>query len=430
MPRIPVNMPKMSMTMEFGTVVEWLVEVGGQVKNGDAIAVVTTDKVDMEVEATLDGVLLEVLAQPGDEVPVGQPIAYVDSEAEDLLGDLFATPPAEAPAGAPAGSDAPPASEPAAPAAEPAPAEAAAGSTDAPDRPRVVPLGRRLAAEAGLDLRGIEPSGPGRTIRARDVREAIAARDAAGEPAPAAAPSAAPVPTPDAAPPVAAAEPGSLLGDAKTRRMRIATAKVMDASAVIPQFTAYRVLDLTRLAKARKASLKGISWTSILVRAYAMVLREYPQLNGYWAGQGVSHNPQVGVSLAVDTPTGLLAPVLADPDRVALRELDRRIRELADQVKAGRLDPTLFAGGTGTVSNLGGMGVDRFNALLTPPQTTALSLGAVVVRPVFGRDAEVVAQTCCEVGLTIDHRSADGADAARALQTLQDYLDDPFLLLA
>lgn len=409
-------MPKMSMTMEFGTLVEWLVDVGGQVRNGDAIAVVTTDKVDMEVESVVDGTLEEVLAEPGDEVPVGQPIAYLMSEAEDLLGDLFA--------GAPEPEVA------AAPAAEAAPAVAAAAPVavagDSPERPRVVPLARRLAAEAGIDLHEVTPSGPGLTIRARDVRDAIAARQAAPA-APAAAPAAAAAPVQSAPAPT---EPGALLGDAKTRRMRIATAKVMDATAVIPQFTAYRVLDLSRLAKARKASLQGVSWTSILVRAYAMVLREYPQLNGFWTSQGVQGNAHVGVSLAVDTPTGLLAPVLADPDKVTLRELDRQVRELAVAARNGQIISAQLSGGTGTVSNLGGMGVDRFNALLTPPQSTALSLGAVATRPVFSEDGGVAPQVCCEVGLTIDHRTADGADAARALQTMQEFLEDPFLLLA
>jgi pyruvate dehydrogenase E2 component (dihydrolipoamide acetyltransferase) len=223
---------------------------------------------------------------------------------------------------------------------------------------------------------------------------------------------------------------GELLGDPGVRRLRVATANVMVASAAIPQFTVFRALDLGRLARAREVSLKGISWTSILVRAYALVLREFPQLNGYWVGQGVQANASVGVALAVDTPRGLLAPVLADPDRMTLRELDRRVREVADAIKRGDTDPNLFSGGTGTVSNLGGMGVDRFNALLTPPQATALSLGAVGRRPTVDADGELAVQVACEAGLTVDHRVADGADAARALDAMQTYLADPVLLLA
>ena len=412
MPRIPLNMPKMSMTMEFGTVVEWLVDVGAQVRDGDAVVVVTTDKVDMEVETTVNGVLVEILARPEDQVPVGQPIGYIESEADDLLGDLFAAAPEAAepePAGeAPATEVAPPVREPAG------------------ERPRVVPLARRLAAEAGIDLSQVTPSGPGRTIRARDVREFAAGRTAASA-APATPAAPAFVPTAPVAP---AGEPGALLGDAKSRRIRIVTAKVMEATAVIPQFTAYRVLDLSSLARARKAALRGVSWTSILVRAYAMVLRQYPQLNGFWTGEGVRPNQQVGVSIAIDTPSGLIAPVLADPDLITLRQLDEQLRSLIAAAKAGQVSADQLTGGTGTVSNLGGMGVDRFNALLTPPQATAFSLGAVAIRPIFAEDGGVVPQVCCEVGLTIDHRTADGADAARALQTMQEFLQDPFLLLA
>lgn len=417
MPRVPLNMPKMSMTMEFGTVVEWLAEVGGTVKNGDAIVVVTTDKVDMEVEATFDGVLEEIVAPEGAQIPVGQPMAYLQTEAEDLLGDLF-----DAPA-------APPTEAPAVPAA-PGPGVEAASPADGSADVRAVPLARRIAAEAHIDLRQVAPTGPARTIRARDVREAI---ERAQQPADAPSVPAVPAPVTRVAPvataPVVPAG-GALLGDDRTRRIRVATANVMAASAAVPQFTVFRALDLGRLARAREVSLKGVSWTSILVRAYALVLREFPQLNGFWVGNGVQANQAVGVALAVDTPRGLLAPVLADPDRVTLRELDRRIREIAEAIKRGETDPALFSGGTGTVSNLGGMGIDRFNALLTPPQATALSLGAVGRRPVVDADGELAVQMACEAGLTVDHRVADGADAARALDAMQAFLADPVLLLA
>lgn len=417
MPRVPLNMPKMSMTMEFGTVVEWLVAVGEPVRNGDAIVVVTTDKVDMEVEATFDGVLEEILAGEGDQLPVGQPMAYLQTETADLLGDLFAAPPS-----APAGSSSAP-EEAQAPAASPAVGTADGAATPSDATVRAVPLARRIAAEAGLDLRAVAATGPARTIRARDVREAIAERDRRPRPV-----AAAPLPAAMAAP--VAPVTGELLGDPGVRRLRVATANVMVASALVPQFTVYRALDLGRMARAREVSLKGVSWTSILVRAYALVLREFPQLNGYWAGQGVQANATVGVALAVDTPRGLLAPVLADPDRMTLRELDQTVRRVAEAIKRGDTDPNLFSGGTGTVSNLGGMGVDRFNALLTPPQATALSLGSVGRRPVVDATGELAVQIACEAGLTVDHRVADGADAARALDAMQVFLADPVLLLA
>ena len=304
MPRVPLNMPKMSMTMEFGTIVEWLVGPGDKISNGDAVVVVTTDKVDMEVEATFDGVMEEIVAGEGAQLPVGEPMAYLQTETADLLGDLFAAPPqAEANREPASAEPAPRQVEPATPTSDVSP------HVTSVEPIRAVPLARRIAAEAGVDLRTVTGTGPSRTIRARDVREAITRRDRAAKAAPAPArvtPAAAATPAVPAAP--VPTQTGELLGDDKIRRMRVATANVMNASAMIPQFTVFRALDLARLARARETSLKGVSWTSILVRAYALVLREMPQLNGYWVGTGVQGNERVGISLAVDTPQGLLAP--------------------------------------------------------------------------------------------------------------------------
>lgn len=420
MPRLPILMPKMSMTMEEGTVVEWHIDVGASIKSGDVIAIVTTDKVDMDVEATATGTLVEIVAGPDTVVPVGVPICWVDSEADDLLGDLFASPAQPAQSTPPAGQ-----------AAAATPLADQAVSPDATgERVRAVPLARRLAADAGLDLSTIAATGPHRTVRARDVREALAAHQAQPVASQEAAPRRASSPAPGIAAPSVQADAGELLGDGKERRIRVATAKAMVPSAAIPQFTCYRVIDLTEMARARKASLKGVSWTSVLLRAYALVLRQYPNLNGYWADQGVKGNSEIGISLAVDTPTGLLAPVVPNPDRSTLKLLDAQVKSLAETVKSGKIDPNLFAGGTGTLSNLGGMGVDRFNSILTPPQATALSVGTVGLKPFFDEDGSVIGRMACEVGLTIDHRAADGADAARALQTLQDFLHDPIALLA
>ena len=471
MPRVPLLMPKMSMTMEFGTVEEWLVEVGGPVTDGDAVVVVTTDKVDMDVESTCDGTLVEVLAQPGEQVPVGQPIAWIETEKDDLLGDLFApAPAAEEPSSDPGASPSHPDPSTRHPGLAPgSPGEggqaaeipASAGMTgqasgtgeagSAGEEPsggavRAVPLARKLAAAAGINLASLIPSGPHRTIRARDVRAAIEARESGGpgaiggvstsstgggavSTAPVAPAPAAPAAPAPAAPVAPASGSGELLGDAKSRRLRIATARVLESSALIPQFTVWRALDLSRLAVARKASLSGVSWNTLLLRAYALMLREYPSLNGSWGGDGVRTNPHIGVALAIDTPAGLLAPVLRDPHNLGIRALDAAIKELAAAVKAGKADPSTMGGGTGTVSNLGSFGVQRFNALLTPPQATALSLGTVEVRPVFDGDGSIRPRTSCEAGLTVDHRVADGADAARAFATMQDILADPFLLL-
>lgn len=450
MAEIPLTMPKMSMTMEEGTITEWQVAEGDEIAKGDVVAVVMTDKVDMEVESPAAGVVAKLLHAEGDVVAVGDHIALVTSEEEDLLGDLFAgggggatveenpgttdTSAEAARTTGMTGSDGTDGSD------EPADTVAPASAPEGP-MPPTVPLARKLAKDHGLDLRTLTATGPHGTVRVKDVKEAIAATDpqrvfdqkapsASSAPAPSAAPASAAGGSSAAAlaAPVVDAAPEELLGSARDRRTRQLTARAMATTPLIPQFTAFRTMDLSTAARARTGVLKGISWTTLLVRAYALLLRGTPQLNGSWAGDGVKRNPSVDVVLAVDTPGGLLVPVLPEPDLQGVRALDAQIREIGASAKAGTVDPSLFGPATGTVSNLGGMGVDRFNALITPPQATALSIGTVGFAPVVERDGTVTGRMSCELGLSIDHRVADGADAARALQEIQELLDDPLRL--
>ncbi|ATG50216.1 hypothetical protein CFK38_00780 [Brachybacterium vulturis] len=444
MAEIPLTMPKMSMTMDEGTITEWQVAEGDEIAKGDVVAVVMTDKVDMEVESPAAGVVAKLLHAEGDVVAVGDHIALVTSEEEDLLGDLFAGDGGDAGAAA---EGSPGTTDTSAQAArttgttgsggsdEPAETVAPASGPEGP-MPPTVPLARKLAKDHGLDLRALTPTGPHGTVRVKDVKEAIAATDAqrvSDQKAPS-APSAAPASTADEstaaalAAPVVDAAPEELLGSARDRRTRQLTARAMATTPLIPQFTAFRTMDLSTAARARTGVLKGISWTTLLVRAYALLLRATPQLNGSWAGDGVKRNPSVDVVLAVDTPGGLLVPVVREPDLQSVRALDAQIREIGASAKAGTVDPSLFGPATGTVSNLGGMGVDRFNALITPPQATALSIGTVGFAPVVEQDGTVTGRMSCELGLSIDHRVADGADAARALQEIQELLDDPLRL--
>lgn len=448
MAEIPLTMPKMSMTMEEGTLTEWSVAEGDTVAKGDVVAIVMTDKVDMEVESAAAGTVVKLLVGEGDVVPVGEPIAMVSSEEEELLGNLFAPSgddasaspdnadaqadeaEAEAAVGDEPGSDANLGTEPSATAAGSSP------TTDAtPDGPMppTVPLARKLAKDAGLDLRAVTATGPHGTVRVKDVKEALADTAASyaetSDDATRASNASAPAISSGAvAATVVAAGAEELLGDVRSRRTRQLTAQAMEPTTTIPQFTAYRTMDLSASARARTGVLRGVSWTTLIVRAYSIVLRQNEQLNGFWARTGVKRNDHVGVTLAVDTPGGLMIPVLRDPDQLALRDLDGQIRGIAADAKDGKVDPSLFSGGTGTVSNLGSLGIDRFNALITPPQATALSVGSVGYRPVIDADGTVSAQTFCELGLSLDHRIADGADAARALQSLQDLLADPLQL--
>ncbi|HST72663.1 MAG TPA: dihydrolipoamide acetyltransferase family protein [Kocuria rosea] len=454
MARKAVTMPKMSMTMEEGTMAQWFKQPGDTVTAGEPICEVETDKVEMEVEAPFSGVLEEIVAQPEDVVPVGEPLCWVSTEAEDLLGDLFdapAAPEAAEPVGGPpvpsaaearGGVSVPVAVESpgAVPDLAPAAPQAAGGSGWKGAWPVAVPAARRLAAESRVDLASVRPTGPWNTVRVQDVEAVAGARSRAAAPvatptrqpvattvpattaAPASATTAAPAPSPRAGAPrteeVSKAE-------IRRRRLRKQTAKVMTASAQVPQFTVYADLDLTDLEKVRRTVLKGAGWTAILLKAQAVALRTHHSLNAYWTEEGLAPNADVGIALAVDTDNGLLAPVLKNPDIVPLLELDRQIRAAAADARRGSLKLEQLSGGTAVLSNLGGFGISSFNALLTPPQATALSLGSIERRIVVGEDGTFGARLLCTVGLTADHRSADGADAARFIATLRTVLADP-----
>lgn len=406
MPELPLTMPKMSMTMEEGTMVSWLKSEGDSIKSGEPVCEVATDKVDMEVESPFDGILARITAFPDDVVKVGDPIAYVTTDADDLLGGLFDEPmPANAADGSHGGVEA---------------VNSVAGGSQAEAVPDsggnewvpAVPLARAIAKQRGIDLHAVVPSGRWGSVRVSDVEAADRGSSAESHGA-----SFVPSVTVDAA-------------EGRRRRTRLLVARVMSASAAVPQFTAYRELDLVSLSQVRKSTLAGASWTTILVKAQAMALRRHPPLNGFWADGGVEPSEQIGVALAIDSPSGLLAPVLRNPDHVTLSELGDEIRSIIEAARIGAIRAEQLQGGSTVFSNLGGMGVDSFNALLTPPHATALSAGAIRERVVVRDDGAFGPRLTCTVGLTLDHRVADGADAARFLATLAEIIADPTSLIS
>lgn len=421
---LPLTMPKMSMTMEEGTMVAWLKSEGDAVKSGEPVCEVATDKVDMEVESPFDGILARITAQIDDVVKVGDPIGYITTDADDLLGGLFDEP------GAPTSSDGAGAAGSGAPAGGATESSAITGSDSVgSDWPAAVPLARALAAEQGLDLKAISPSGPWGSIRVSDV----VAPGASAPTVPAPTVPAAPVTLESALAPGPAAITSPPAGDpaeSRRRRTRLQVAKVMTASAAVPQFTAYVDLDLETLSQVRKTDLGGASWTAILVKAQAIALRLHPNLNGVWSDGGVVLGDDIGVALAVDSPSGLMAPVLRNPDTMGLAELTEEIGRLVEDVRTGSIAMEQLSGGTTVFSNLGGFGVDSFNALLTPPHATALSAGAVRKKVVVLDSGAFGPRLTCTVGITVDHRVADGADAARFLATLKETVADSEKLLS
>jgi pyruvate dehydrogenase E2 component (dihydrolipoyllysine-residue acetyltransferase) len=406
MARLAIRMPKMSMTMTEGEVAQWQVSVGDQVEVGDVVCEVMTDKVDMEVESTVAGTLVEIVHDSG-LVEVGEPIGWVEGEDDGGgFGDLLGAPePEPEPTSV--------AEEPAAPTASPAEPTPAADTRQGPVP--AVPRARGLAREQGIDLNRVAPSGPDGLVTVPDVE--AAARAAAPAP-PVAAPAPAPVAAPAAAP--SSPRPAAPASGSADRRaaVRGIVARTMEPSALIPQFTVWRELHLD----AADAGRQGVSWTTVLLQAYAAALRGVPELLSRWEdGRPVDSGPPA-IALAVATDRGLLVPVFAEPDRTPPADLDAEIREVVAAAQQGKVGPRYLGIANGSLSNLGGLGVDRFQALLTPPQASVLSLGAIARRPVAVPGGLGTALTV-HGGLTVDHRVADGAHAARLLADVAAALD-------
>lgn len=414
MAEMPLTMPKMSMTMEEGIMVAWFKGAGDAVAAGEPVCEVTTDKVEMEVESPVDGTLSRIVASPEDVIKVGDPIAFINTEAEDLFGDLLGgQPEPTASLEATDGGAVPENAE--APAAQPAQDSAPASVS----RPTAVPLARRLAEQDHLDLATVKGTGPWGAVRVQDIEQLSANSVHPKQVQPT-------TPARTAQEVVPASQTATVTGvDQGWLRMRTQVAKVMSASAIIPQFTAYADVDLSRLAKVRKTLLGGASWTTILIKAQALALRTHHHLNDYWEDSNVVRNPHIGIGLAVDSERGLLAPVLHNPDLVPLLELNEQVRSTAQAVREGKTSLAALSGGTAVFSNLGSYGVDSFNALLTPRQSTAISCGTVGPKVMATGEDTFGVRTGCTVGLTVDHRIADGADAARYLNTLREILSDP-----
>jgi pyruvate dehydrogenase E2 component (dihydrolipoamide acetyltransferase) len=426
MARIPIIMPKMSMTMTEGEVATWFVKVGDQVNEGDVVAEVMTDKVDMEVESTHSGTLVEITVEEG-MVAVGDPIGYLEGEESgfgDLLGGGNESPAqdhAPEPAAGQAGdTDAMPdvggdvpADPPVPGRDEPQPKSKDAAQTEQQQQIAVVPRARGLARERGLDLAQIAGTGPEGLITVADV-EAMSGSPAQAPAAPSTAepstPSATRAPAPTADPATASATKRKPTRD-RASLIRAAVARKMVESASVPQFTVWRDIVLDD-ANGRR---QGLSWTTVLLRAYAAAMRDVPELLCRWDNDTATPSGPPSVALAVATPGGLMVPVFSEPDTAAPRELDAEIKSVVAAVQQGRLDPAYLGVANGSLSNLGGLGVDRFQALVTPPQASVLALGSIKRRPTAVPGGVGIALTVT-AGVTIDHRVADGAHAATLLE--------------
>jgi pyruvate dehydrogenase E2 component (dihydrolipoamide acetyltransferase) len=389
-----VRLPALSATMEEATLLSWKVAPGDAVSQGAPLAEVATDKVDMDLDSPFDGTIHELLVEPGAVVALGDAVATIETEAEDLLGGLDLAP--ETPA---TGTASEPEEKPT-PMAEP---EASPAQTTG-----IIPAAppaRKLARELGVDLAAIAPTGRRGQVTTSDVRRHTEAA----------------TPRPETTtPPVTTTPPPVTMDDPKRLSVRRATTQVMGRSNDVPQFTLWRTLVLDTAATVRG----GVSWTTVLARGLVAALARHPEVNARWDDATESLVPFDGmaVGLAVDRPGVGLVVVTVDLPEDA-ETADQAIRSAADRARTGKLTPPDLAQASITLSNLGGLGVDRFNALLFPPQPLILSAGSIRMRPIATGDGALKAALTCEVGLTVDHRVADGADAARFLATFADLVE-------
>ena len=433
----PILMPALSPTMTEGNLARWLKKEGETVKSGEVIAEIETDKATMEVEAVDEGVLAKILVPAGTEgVKVNTPIALLLGEGEDA--SALEAPPATAPAAAAAPARGNGEAKPTAPApAPPAPAPAvAAGAQEG--RIFASPLARRMAAQAGLDLRTIKGTGPGGRIVKADIEAALAApRPVAAPPAaPAVAPAPAPVaPVPAPTPAPVSPPPGTAFDEIPLSNMRKTIARrLAEAKATIPHFYLTidvgldALLDLRAKLNARPKVDYKLSVNDFIIKAVALALKKVPDCNASFAGDKILRWRDVDVAVAVAIEGGLITPVVRKADQKTLSVISAEMKDLAARARAGKLKPEEFQGGGFTISNLGMYGIREFAAIINPPQACILAVGAGEKRPVVEGEA-IVARTLMTVTLSTDHRVVDGALGAEFLQAFKGLIEDPMGLL-
>ncbi len=430
-----VVMPRLSDTMEEGTILRWLKHDGEHVHRGEELVEIETDKAAMTYESDSDGVL-QTIAHEGDTLQVGEPIAQIGEASSDESAAANTADRPDGPSVSQPGSSEPPAQQ----------------STDARDRRiKASPLARRIAHERDLDLGSLTGSGPGGRIVKADVEAPTAPSKPATEsrtrdipPTPAATPGDI-LPAPTAAPAAPAApaeETSSAKGETHTvelsRTQRTIARRMAESKATIPDFTLTADIDMERCVDLR-AELKRLSHTDaptyndMIVKACALALREHPRANGsYRDGRFELHSRvNVGVAVAVssDDPTGgaLVVPIVLDADTKALGEITRETRALAERVRDGTIAPPELSGGTFTVSNLGMYGIASFTAIVNPPQAAILAVGAVQPRAVAHKK-KIVSRHIMSVTLACDHRILYGADAALFLSRIRELLEEPVAL--
>jgi pyruvate dehydrogenase E2 component (dihydrolipoamide acetyltransferase) len=409
-----VLMIALSPTMETGTIARWRKKEGEQVRSGDVICEVETDKATMDYESSGEGTLLKIVLAEGGEAKVGDLIAVLGTPGEDisgLLGKAHAQPPAAA-------QEKPAAQAPAAAPQKPsARAPEAAAAPPQSDRPRSSPFARRLADEKGIDIRSVPGSGPGGRVVMRDVLDIRPSQAAAAGPA---------------------LEPGP--GDelVPLSGMRRAIAQRLSESMFsAPHFyltVTVQADDLVDFrARLNEGREKKVSFNAILMALAGRALARHPRVNSSWSAQGILRRASADIGLAVALPDGLITPVVRGCAAKGILAIDEELSDLVERARGGKLRPPEYEGATFTISNLGSLGIDEFTAIINPPGSAILAVGAVRREPVIVERPDgdhVAARRRMTMTLSCDHRVIDGAVGAAFLRDLADSLENPALGLA
>jgi len=426
-----VMMPKLSPTMEEGQLSRWLKKEGDKVSMGEPLAEIDTDKATMEMQALANGVLRKILIHEGESAPLGQLIAIIGEPDEDISSLIAQAPSASSKAPEPAKAveetaEAEPKakeSEPSRPSdnggtapAKPETAPAAAGRIIAS------PLAARMAAESGIDLRSMSGSGPGGRIIKRDVEGLIGGAQA-----------------PSRAEPSVSYQKAETFGasayrDEPASEMRRTIAKRLVTSlGPVPHFFLTAEIEMDRVAEMRAninqldPALK-VSINDIIIKVAAAALIQHPQVNASYQDKAVRYYEHADVGVAVAIEEGLITPIVRSADQKSLGQIAAEVRELADRARQRKLKPEEYMGASFSVSNLGMFGIDEFTAIINPPESGILAIGAMSPKPVV-RDNEIVIRQMMRVTMSCDHRIVDGATGAKFLQTFKKILENPLFLI-
>ena len=422
-----IEMPKLADTMTEGKLVRWRKQVGDAVKTGDILAEVETDKATMEMESFDDGTLHKHLMQAGEKVAIGAKIAVLLKKGEAAPSDADI---AAATKGAAIAAPTPAAAATAspAPAAVPQPSSASpSAGSQAPDgRIRSSPLARKIAAERGVALATVAGSGPGGRIVAKDV---LTARPTPSGTAPAAATAVPSIPPTPAGPNDTVIELSGM--------RRVIADRLLASKTQIPHFYLHVEIDAGPLMQFRSelnaaseaAGGPKLTVNDFVLKAVVAAAVKVPAVNASFAGDSIIQYGSVNLSVAVAVDDGLVTPVVRDAQKRSIKEISEAVKDLATRARGKKLKPDEYQGGTITVSNLGAYGIEFFDAIINPPQSVIVSVGAILKKPVVGPGNTIVAGQRMAVGVSADHRVVDGAVAAQYLAEVKRLLESPTLML-